>query len=311
MKIPEGASVVPPTTNESPVDRSPELVLSPFQKGLEEAVRKLRGRPRHAGVNAIRSLRRAWLIAGIDPEIALFRAITAEEEAATALMVALRLRRYPGSSKLSPWRHADKAGLMVLITVLSKVFADSGWPRPILQLKKDEKPPRIDVHLLSEGFGLPPGYHITPDEPLNLMVHEGQTGEAPKRMTFAKELADLASASGAKTIREHIDSEANLRNQLLYASDQGIMTVAKPDGFLLDRQRRVFVLLGLTIIILQSKGRQLFALQALEAYLAALRIAHSETFDYTLPDDPGDFRIEVKKAAGGEPTASIHRPSKS
>lgn len=311
MKIPEGASAVPPNTDDASVDRSPELVLSPFQIGLEEAVRRLRGRPRHAGVNAIRSLRRAWLIAGIDPEIALFRAITAEEEAATALMVALRLRRYPGSSKLSPWRHADKAGLMVLITVLSKVFADSGWPQPMLELKKDENPPRIDVHLPSAGFGLPSGYHITPDEPLNLIIHEGKAGEDSQRMTFAKELSELASASGAKTIREHIDSEANLRNQLLYASDQGIMTVTNPDGFLLDRQRRVFVLLGLTIIILQSRGKQLLALQALEAYLAALRIAHSETFDYTLPDGTGDFRIEVKKAAGGAPKASIRRPPSS
>jgi hypothetical protein len=68
------------------------LPLDDFQLALEALSQKLAGRPRHSAANAFRTLRRAWKIAEIDPEIALFLAITAEEEAATALMVSLQSR---------------------------------------------------------------------------------------------------------------------------------------------------------------------------------------------------------------------------
>lgn len=40
------------------------------------------------------------------------------------------------------------------------------------------------------------------------------------------------------------------------------MVVENPQPFIPERKRRTFVLIGLVIIILQSKGRQLFALYA-------------------------------------------------
>lgn len=166
--------------------RSDALPLSKMQEGLIDAIKCHKGGVRHSALNAVRCLRRAWLIAELDPEMAYFRAITAEEEAATALIKALTIRKYPGARSLNPRRHADKAGWTVLIQTLGRLFAETGWPQPKLQLQKEAKPPRIDVHIPSEGMGLPPGYHITPDEPLNLVIHEGENDAPPIATLGAK-----------------------------------------------------------------------------------------------------------------------------
>lgn len=288
-------------------DTQQEIPLSPFQKGLAEACRKLAERPRHSTLNAIKGLKRAWLIADLDPEIALFRAITAEEEAATALMIALRQRRYPGSRALQPTRHADKAGFSIMVKMVGAFFAESGWPNPQLMLVTDKKRPRIDVRIPGKSWGFPPDQMIIPDEPLNLTVKISK-GEEPGRLTlFEERFAALASEAGADSIKAHIETEANLRSALLYASDKGLMVVENPQPSILERKRRTFILIGLVIIILQSKGHQLFAVQALQTYLLALGRSSDDVFDYTPRGPDPDLLIEVRKTDGGEPMTTIRR----
>lgn len=178
---------------------------------------------------------------------------------------------------------------------------------PKLQLQKEAKPPRIDVHIPSEGMGLPPGYHITPDEPLNLAIHEGENDAPPIAPLFASQLQAWAEDNGASSIRQHIDREANLRNQLLYASDQGWPEVRRPDGVIVERKTRVFVLLALVIIILQTRSHQLLAKQAVKAYCAALGIDPREPIDLTPPDHDLDYLIEVRRSDGSEPKARLRR----
>jgi hypothetical protein len=297
----------PQATPEAAPFSQRELPLSPFQAGLVKACEKLAGRPRYCALNAVRGLRRAWLIAELDPEIALFRAITAEEEAATALLFALRQRRYPGAKALNPYRHADKTGLSILVRALGKVFADAGWPQPLLQLSKETKRPRIDIHVPSEGLGLGAGHHVTPDEPLNLSIRRG-SGDEPGRITlFAVELSEIAKGAGADSIRSHIEAEADLRNTLLYASDDGMAVVERPDGFILERLRRVFVLIGLTIIVLQTRQHQLLAVQAIEAYLSALGRSTADLFDYTPAAPLPDVEFEITRTTDGQPAARVRR----
>lgn len=295
-------------THES--SRAASLPLSPMQEGLIEAIKHHKGAVRHSALNAVRGLRRAWLIAEIDPEMAYFRAITAEEEAATALIKALVIRKYPGARSLNPRRHADKIGWIALIETLGRMFSESGLPQPMVHLQKDVRPPRIDVHLPSEGMGLPEGYHATPDEPLNMLISEGSPGTASIESSFTSQLQAFAEGKGAGSIRADIDNEANLRNRLLYASDGGWPEVNNPDAVILERRSRVFLLLGLVIVILQTRSHQLLAKHALKAYLAALGIAAHEPIDLTAPDHGLDYLIEVRKNEGAELTARVRRKAR-
>lgn len=56
----------------------------------------------------------------IDPAMALFRAITAEEEAATALLRALQVRRYADAGKLLPRDHLQKAAVYPYLRAITK-----------------------------------------------------------------------------------------------------------------------------------------------------------------------------------------------
>jgi hypothetical protein len=92
------------------------LSLSDFQMSLERCISKLNGRVKHSGRNAFAHLRMAWSIRRIDPAMAAFRAITAEEEAASALILSLKQKNYPNSSRLNHRDHIQKSALIPSLT---------------------------------------------------------------------------------------------------------------------------------------------------------------------------------------------------
>lgn len=55
-----------------------------------DMLEKCEGRVKTAGLNALNHIGKARQIAEIDPQMACFRAICAEEEAATSLLASLR-----------------------------------------------------------------------------------------------------------------------------------------------------------------------------------------------------------------------------
>lgn len=269
--------------------RPQEYPLSDWGLEVERALKRLHGRPRHSALNAVRGMRRAWLIAPIDPEIAVFRAITAEEEAATALIAALQRRRYPGAAKLDPKRHIDKAGWTPFLQTIETMLAETKVPALSYRLLADRNPPRIDVLLPGPHLGLG-DLVASPDEPLNLVITEGGEGKPAQVMKFREQLERRALANGAKNILELVRAEANLRNKLLYASDQGWAVVEDPDAFLLAKRKPVTLLLSLTIAILQTPKHQLLVIQVVEAYLEVLGRAVEANFDFSEFVQPRNLR---------------------
>lgn len=75
--------------------------FTPFELNVVKCLRRASGRSGYAAANAIHHLRRAWDIRSIDPAMAAFRAITAEEGAASALVLLLREKKYPHAARLS------------------------------------------------------------------------------------------------------------------------------------------------------------------------------------------------------------------
>lgn len=286
-----------------------EFPLTAFGEGLLTAARKLTGRPKWASVHAILGLKRAWRIAPIDPEMALFRAITAEEEAATALITALKIRRYPNAERLNHKDHGHKNGLYPFVRGIEIMFAESGWPSPTLRLQHEGRTPRIDVHIPSEAIGLAPGRQVTPNEPLNLTAHRIPSDSSERIVEdFSNQLQALAQGRGAKDIAEVIATEANLRNRLLYAADNGVPKVDNVDPELIARRKRILLLVGLTITILQTKAHQLFAVQAVQAYVGVLGRSAVAPYDFeSAIGTPAEVTLSVTREPGGSLSTKIIR----
>lgn len=249
----------------------------------EEAISKRRGRIANSFRSAFRHVRLAWRLHPVDSEMSMFRAITGEEEAASGLMLALVQQRYPGAKKLKPRDHTHKAAVTPFLDAVRNLLASTSVPPPKLSLSMG-RPPALSISLDLRALGISnePKF-ATPDQPFNFALRKG--GDE-KVYLFEKELAEIASFSGASNIKAAILNRANLRNRLLYASDAGVPTVQFPDETLLRYRDRIYRLCLLTIGILQTKQHQLFAAQNLKAFLAALGHIVESGVDYaqTLPD---------------------------
>lgn len=89
--------------------RPAELPMSENNLAVESNTLRLRGKIKHCTRNAYVNLRKSWTLHPVDSEMYLFRAITAEEEAATGLMLALKQMHYPNAEQLNPRNHTHKA----------------------------------------------------------------------------------------------------------------------------------------------------------------------------------------------------------
>lgn len=296
------------SSSDDAVDQRPtDYPFTEWQLKLQAAILRLKGRPRHCATHAFKGLKRAWKIAEIDPEMAYFRAITAEEEAATALIFALKHRKYPGADKLDYSHHPHKAGITPFLRAIENTFSELKLPPPQYRLVFNSEPPGIYIQFLSENLGLPPGYILEPDHPLNGFL--GLEGDSQKsRAIFTGALENYAKNKGKASVLRVIHEEANIRNKLLYAADNGIPHVQNVDSVLLAKSRPISIIISLTIAILQTREHQLLVLQALEAYLHIFNRAPENPLDYKSSSySDAVFQIEISRNGGSSPIASFWR----
>ncbi|MCG7364202.1 hypothetical protein MHZ93_23365 [Roseomonas sp. ACRSG] len=281
-----------------------ELPLTDFHKGLEECVGKLNGRVKHCGRSAFHHIRRAWVLHGIDNEMSAFRAITAEEEAASALILSLQQKQYPGARGLNFRAHLHKAALTPFFAAVAKVLSLTEFAKPTVRLSPDVDPPRVSffVDMSRMGMRVPEPLFAEPDEPLNFLIRLDSKDSSSGVHMFEEQLQEVTQGSSLDEIVSYLKAEANLRNELLYASDTGIPAANFTKSFLLERLRRVTVLLTLTVAIQQTPKHQLFAVQCLRAFLRVMPKVKEEPFDFGPAGFVGDG-IAISKEPGGEPIA--------
>lgn len=218
--------------------------------------------------NAIHHLEKSWQIKDIDPEMAVFRAITAEEEAATSIFIALKEKGYDNSQKLKFKNHTYKQALAPFFQAIAKFIADaSQLPNfPFgknfnLLIDSKEDPKKLKLSLV-----LPNGVNAFPIPPLHFSV--SMNG---KTYTFEKELTEITTGQSKKEIIKYIKELANLRNCLIYSTPEGIPKIkGKIDGHLQKRQKTVFSFLRVLCLIFPYKEKALFVQQALNAFLVML-----------------------------------------
>lgn len=224
------------------------MKLDKYQKALLQDAIKCRGKGGYASESAKRHFERALALKDEMPEVAIFLAITAEEEAATAVFAALRKKQYKGANRLKDKHHMHKAGVYPFIQLLAKTIGaiKHGVPLELYFDTKEEKPSdrilRIRMPLRFLGYE---DLFLMPDPPLNL--HSvGPDGVA---IDYSKAIKEAATDQGIDSIFEYIQGLANQRNMMLYASDSGIPKVLNVEEHLDRYFKGMFANLGACLLI--------------------------------------------------------------
>ena len=218
--------------------------------------------------NAIHHLEIAWKIQEIDPEMAVFRSITAEEEAATSIFIALKEKGYENSNKIKFKNHSYKQGLYPFIRSIGS-FVTKFASSPLWLLGKNyslEIDTKEENKTLKLYFIAPNGMKAYPIPPLNFSISLNN-----KPYYFENEFLEIASGKNKKDIQRYIKNIANTRNCLIYATSEGIPAI---DGditkLLKAKQSKVFTLFRILALIYPYKEKSIFVQQALNSYLNML-----------------------------------------
>lgn len=200
----------------------------------------------------------------IDPAMAIFRAITAEEEAATGLLRVLQDQGYADPGELLPKDHLQKAAVYPYLRAIAKhtsYLRVNGIKEVRLGIPKDEEKPKLQLVLLLDGEN--DGFVARPDPPLNLSIREG--GEV---VDYQKYFRELISPSGFEDIRKYLNVKKNERNLLLYASPKGLLDPGPvADSTLTDYKHRIMTILKAALLIWPYTEAQPFVQEAVRSFL--------------------------------------------
>jgi hypothetical protein len=245
--------------------------LSGFQS---KCIALMNAAPRTHATHCFRSslyhLERAELLREVDPGMAIFRAITAEEEAASGVMRCMVEMGYPASDKLNPHDHAHKHAVFPFMQVLGLFFGQTlanHFTKYNLHIKEEDGATRLMLALNVKING--DAQLAYPVPPLNFGVKNPDTGEAPD---YAFQINQLIAAKGRATVKAFLKNEANLRNEILYAGPDGYPTIPSLDvGFLVERRARVLAMINLYLLVFPYREHQPFVAQALASFVKMLQ----------------------------------------
>lgn len=215
--------------------------------------------------SALVHLDKAEDLYNIDQEMCVFRAITAEEEAASGLMLCLKELGYKLSNKLKHRDHVHKSAIYPFISLVQMAFAhslhDSGVKIGLVLTDNESELSLKSYHTI-------PGYNVYsyPIPPLNFDFK--LNGEP---FVYDKQIEDYLQHVGAVDVVTYVKHLANLRNQVLYANHKGYPTVEVNMGFVEAKRRKVLEMLKIYLLVKPYAERQLFVQQSIYAFLKMLK----------------------------------------
>jgi len=241
--------------------------MNDVQCAVARVVERTVGHGKHCARSAVAHICRAWRIQVVDPEMAAFRALTAEEEAATAIFHALKRLRYHGADRLGLRDHTHKAAVRPFFEAISESFAKGGLNtyRPALIIDETGREPKLMTQLQIPGPGGRPLFAY-PQPPLHFSVNVND-----RCHDFTEELDRACSVHNVNSMIEYIRTRGNRRNRLLYATAGGVPKIScTPELFLLTERDITFQLLSVFLLIDLNPERQGFVEQAVTAFLKML-----------------------------------------
>lgn len=225
----------------------------------------------HCFRSALHHLERAEALLAVDQSMAVFRAITAEEEAASGVMRCLAEMGYPGGDQLNPHNHAQKHAVFPFLEIVELFFGQTQFNHfqgYKLHIKEEEKEgeTRLMLAVKISMNGEPTLAYPIP--PLNFWVRDA----AGEPENFATQIGQLVTARGKASVKVFLKEEANLRNQLLYAGPDGYPEVKELSAsYLIQRRSRVLAMINLYLLIYPYPDHQPFVTQALSVFLSLVR----------------------------------------
>ncbi len=221
---------------------------------------------RNSVLHAWKQIDKARKLAGIDNEMSAFRAITAEEEVATAIIREIQDLGYENSRRLKPHDHSHKSGIWHLLTLISAFISEYNQLKATISEGTGELSGKL---IISFPSLTPSDTHVAQlVPPLNFNITN--KGE---RISFKKQANELASYISVNKLQKHLKNEANIRNELIYASPKGMPFVQiAPHKFIEERELRVMVLTYAYLLISQYREKQSFVQQCIDSYLTILSV---------------------------------------
>jgi hypothetical protein len=242
-----------------------------FERGVVDLVPRLTSPAHWAAFNAIRHLNAAYRLRELDKNMALFRGVTAEEEAASAVLRSLKQRRYPGSAQLDPRNHLHKHAVIPFFDGITRLLAAIRNP-PELRFVIDDsyKTPRLVLEIqATSSASTGTDVWIRPQPPLDFTQSWSVDGGITYVVeNFSRAFSRITTERAVKSTRDYLRRRANFRNHLLYASSSGY-----PDfrgdvtPHLVQYKRNVFALIRMFLLIDPYRQHQQFVLQALRGFL--------------------------------------------
>ena len=241
------------------------MILEGFDKNCRELLDEISDRQsKHCFNSAFYHLEKAYQLLSLDKEMTVFRAITAEEEAATGLMYCLRELNYPNSSKLKIKDHMYKNAVIQFIKiVIDSINSAAGNTIKSISMRinRDSASPFLDI-----GIPLRIGrsnYYGWPVPPLNVCATSGGL-----RLSYRKQLTIMLEGKGRSHIISYMKELANQRNKVLYASPQGMPKMKSlSENYINDRRVNVLIMLKVYLLIVPYTEHQPMVQDCLDAFL--------------------------------------------
>ncbi|SEG12698.1 hypothetical protein [Marinobacterium lutimaris] len=236
-----------------------------FQQSIFDNASAVGGHEGHAVRSCLRHLQRAKQLIEEMPELAVFSAITAQEEAATALLLTLRKRKYTGSEKLNIRNHVHKTGVLPMVELITSAFLPAATDFSVTlgfaeEGKRKVLKYKIPFRINNEQF------YMEPVPPLQIFSKE-KGGLPPD---YHAKISKIATEAGIDSIFEHIKKLANERNRMLYASSSGIPEEVNPRSRVQYFDEAAMRTLILYLLIEPYHEKQNLVQEALSAYIKVL-----------------------------------------
>jgi len=173
---------------------------------------------REAMRSAIKHLRLAEPLFENDVAMAVFRCITAVEEAASSLMLLMKGKQYPRAGELRRTDHLFKSAMLPFIRILHgrvvRAASEKKFHIELLVYPNLKQPLGIAV-IAEHPNGSSSMIPINP--PLSFLLSEDGLG-----IDKTLDIDAFIKREGAASVSAYLKKEANFRNRLLYASPAGI-----------------------------------------------------------------------------------------
>lgn len=229
---------------------------------------------KHCFRSAINHLNMAEKLFPIDSPMAVFRCITAEEEAASGLMHCLKERSYRNADRLDTRRHHLKVAFIPFFSMLCQ-FLEDNFSRHKTEYFLNVVNVGDDVRVTTQ-FRLPLNGEVTdvfPTPPLNIALVENG-----KPFSYREQIDAFLAKKGVPSMIDYLKEQANLRNHVLYASPKGYVSkIEVEQKFFPAYVSRVIALLRTYLLIYPYKEKQAFVQDCLDAFIA---MATSQKVDH-------------------------------